>query len=388
MTADTSPVAIAGAGMAGLTTALLLARQGLPVELFERAPALSEVGAGIQLSPNAGRILSALGLDAALDARAIRPDFVAMRSGRDGHEIARVPLGETALARYRAPYRVIHRADLQAVLLEAAEASPAIALHLGAAIEAPVQDDDGVTITSAGRERRFGVLIGADGVWSATRPAVNATAASPTGQTAWRAVLPADTNTRHVDLWLARDAHIVRYPVAGGQMTNIVVITADRSTELADHEQETALPTAPLARLAPELRALLARPSGWTRWPLCAVKPDGAWTNQRIALVGDAAHAMLPFLAQGGAMAIEDAAELSAAIARDGVSPEALAAYARRRKSRVSTIWHEAARLAGIYHLGRPASIARDLALAALGPERLIARMDSIYGWRPSALPT
>lgn len=389
---DADRIAVAGAGIAGLTCALQLARLGFGVDVYERAATLSEVGAGIQLSPNVGRLLSRLGLDAALDAHAVRPEAVQMRSGRDGRKIARVPLGDAALERYGSPYRVIHRADLQRVLVDAATASPRISLTLGAAVLATSERTGGVTVELASGQRHARLLIAADGVWSSLRAAVNGVPARQTGQTAWRAVIardPAAEAPPTTDLWLAPHVHVVRYPIAGGMLSNIVVVMADRWADApaGQPERETTLPAAPLARLDPALGRLLQSVPSWTRWPLCSVDPTAEWTRGRIALVGDAAHSMLPFLAQGGAMAIEDATELAAAVGLHGPTEAALAAYERHRKPRVVAIWREAERLARIYHLPYPASLARDLALAALGPRRLLERMDRIYGWHPSTSP-
>ncbi|MGX1100024.1 FAD-dependent monooxygenase [Amorphus sp. MBR-141] len=390
---DPGRIAVAGAGIAGLTSALQLARLGHDVDVYERATTLSEVGAGIQLSPNVGRLLSQLGLDAALDAHAVQPDSVQMRSGRDGRTIARVPLGDAALMRYGAPYRVIHRADLQRVLVDAVAASPRVTLTLGATILSASERDGGVTLELASGPRRAPLLVVADGVWSTLRAAVNGVTARATGQTAWRAVVdrpPSESEAPPTtDLWLALRVHVVRYPIAGGARSNLVVVMADpAAADPADRlNAETALPAAPLARLDPGLRRLLEAVPSWTRWPLYSVDPGARWTRGRIALVGDAAHAMLPFLAQGGAMAIEDAAELAATIGMHGPTEAALAAYERRRKPRVVAIWREAERLARIYHLPYPASLGRDLALAALGPARLLKRMDRIYGWRPPTPP-
>jgi salicylate hydroxylase len=390
---DEGRIAVAGAGIAGLTCALQFARLGYDVDVYERAAALSEVGAGIQLSPNVGRVLSQLGLDAALDARAVRPIAVQMRSGRDGRPIARVPLGDAALERYGSPYRVIHRADLQRVLADSARASPRITLHLGETVLKAHEQDGGMTIELSTGERRASLLIAADGVWSTLRPSVNDMKARYSGQTAWRAVVASPTagidTAPTTDLWLASSAHVVRYPVGGGALSNIVAVIADPAAAdpAGPLDAETALPEAPLARLDPGLRELLRSVPSWTRWPLYSVDPGGAWTRGRIALVGDAAHSMLPFMAQGGAMAIEDATELVAAVRLHGATPAALAAYERRRKPRVTHIWREAERLARIYHLPYPASLGRDLTLAALGPARLLRRMDRIYGWRPSSPP-
>lgn len=389
---DEGSIAIAGAGIAGLTCALQFARLGYDVDVYERAASLSEVGAGIQLSPNVGRALSELGLDAGLDAHAVRPEAVQIRSGREGRQIARVPLGEAAFDRYGSPYRVIHRSDLQRVLMDAVRASSRIALHLGeTAHTAGAHAGGGVRLELASGPRDVRLLIAADGVWSALRAGVNGVKPRFSGQTAWRAVVDrsAADDPPTTDLWLAPHVHVVRYPIASGTLSNIVAVLADRTgaDPFGSLAEETALPAAPLARLSTGLRDLLQSVPSWTRWPIHAVSPNAAWTKGGIALVGDAAHSMLPFLAQGGAMAIEDATELAAAVALHGATPAALAAYERRRKPRVAHIWREAERLARIYHLPYPASLGRDLTLAALGPARLLRRMDRIYGWRPSAPP-
>ncbi|WP_018698097.1 FAD-dependent monooxygenase [Amorphus coralli] len=389
---EAGSIAVAGAGIAGLTSAIQLARRGHTVDIYERAAALSEVGAGIQLSPNVGRVLSALGLDDALDAVAVRPRSVEMRSAATGRLIARVPLGQAAEARFGAPYRVIHRADLQRVLLDAALASPSIRLHLDRCVTDVSQTDDAVSIDLSGEQRAAALLLACDGVWSALRPAVSQARAKPTGQTAWRTVIDEPGNAAEpvTELWLGPDVHIVRYPVAGGAGSNIVVVMADAGSSPAPGATETPgrLPENRLSRLDPSLRETLLSVSTWTRWPLFGVDPRAPWTKGRIGLLGDAAHAMLPFLAQGGAMAIEDATELAIAVEEHGATPQALVAYERRRKPRVGPIWREAGRLARVYHLGVPASLARDMALAALGPERLLRRMDHIYGWQPTTLPT
>lgn len=388
---DEGRIAVAGAGIAGLTCALQFARLGYSVEVLERAPVLSDVGAGIQLSPNVGQVLSELGLDAALDAHAVRPDAVQMRSGRNGRAIARVPLGDVAVERYGAPYRVIHRADLQRVLVAAVQASSRIALRLGETVLEAREADNRLDLRLASGPRQAHLLIAADGVWSTLRGGVSGVEARHSGQTAWRAVVerePTDTPPT-TDLWLAPNAHVVRYPIAGGTRSNIVAVLAEAPS--ADPQavscQESTLPAAPLARLDPGLRRLLQAVPSWTRWPIYSVAPGAEWTRGRIALVGDAAHSMLPFLAQGGAMAIEDATELTAAVALHGATPAALAAYERRRKPRVTHIWREAQRLARVYHLPYPASLGRDLTLAALGPARLLRKMDRIYGWRPATPP-
>ncbi len=390
------PVAIVGAGIAGLTLSLALARRGIRSRIVERAAVLAEVGAGLQLSPNASRLLIDLGLGPALDAAAVRPEALAVRDARGGGEIVRLPLGAAVEAAYGAPYLVIHRADLQAALLAAVRGSDAITLDLGATLDEVVTVDGTVGVRSRAGDQepvRWSVeaLVGADGVRSWTRG--NVLGAGPavyTGRTAWRATLPIETVPDRGDLssvsglWLGAKAHLVHYPVKGGREINLVAAVDD-----AWRDEGWDVPGDPdvlqrAFRTWPDpVRRLLAAPASWRKWALCGAPPDAPWTRGRIALIGDAQHAMLPFVAQGGAMAIEDAAVLARHIA-DGQGPmEArLAAFAAARGARVRAVVATARRNATVYHLSGLPAVARNAALRAMGPKGLARSMDWIWGWR------
>ena len=230
-------IIIAGAGIGGLTAALALTRAGYRAVVLEQAARLEEAGAGIQLSPNATRILFELGLGERLRPLAVAPQAIRILGGNSGREIARIPLGHTAEQRYGAPYWVIHRADLQAVLASAIEQSPDITLRLGTRAEDFALHQHGITVqarTAQGPRDEQGIaLIGADGLWSALRARLGVRSQPTFAQrTAWRAVvpaaaMPAELREPVTSLWLGRDAHLVHYPVKAGREVNIVAIVRD-----------------------------------------------------------------------------------------------------------------------------------------------------------------
>jgi 2-polyprenyl-6-methoxyphenol hydroxylase-like FAD-dependent oxidoreductase len=391
---------IAGAGIGGLTAALALATKGFRVVVLEKAERLEEVGAGLQLSPNASRVLIDLGLKPRLAARAVVPEAVSIMSARAGGEIARLPLGEAATQRAGAPYWVIHRADLQAGLLAEAKAHPDIELRLGCQFEDATAHAKGLTVVQrSGNHRQQDValaLIGADGVWSTVRHQLFPHAGAQfSGLIAWRGTLearqlPRELTAARVQLWMGPDAHLVAYPISAGRQINVVAVvpgTWNRpgwSTEgsAAEVKNAFASPHWPAAA-----RMMLGAVDGWRKWALFGVPDSAAWASGAIALLGDAAHAMLPFAAQGAGMAIEDAAVLAKTLSEsrlDGAAgvAAALKDYAALRRPRVGKVQRAARRQGQIYHLGGPMALARDLTIQALGPQRLLARQGWIYGWR------
>jgi salicylate hydroxylase len=397
--ATSRTIFIAGAGIGGLTASLALAQQGFRVVIIEKAERLEEVGAGLQLSPNASRVLVGLGLQDRLAGRVVVPEAISLMSARGGGEIIRLPLGEAASQRAGAPYWVMHRADLQAALQAAVNDQPDIELRLGCQFEDAAAHAKGLTIVQrSGMTRRHDLalaLIGADGIWSTVRnhlfPQVQPRFS---GLIAWRGTLeatqlPREYASRRVQLWMGPNAHLVAYPISGGRQINIVVVvpgTWNRPgwSAPADGNElrsEFASPTWPGSA-----RMMIGAVDGWRKFALFTV-PDGfRWTDGAIALLGDAAHAMLPFAAQGAAMAIEDAAVLAKSLAGCDQSGPSIAAalqrYARLRRSRVARIQRTARGNGRIYHLTGPLALARDLAIRALGADRLLARQNWIYDWR------
>ena len=393
MTSDR--VLIAGAGIGGLTAALALARQGIEVTVFEQAEALQEAGAGIQLSANAVRVLVELGLAERLEPAIVEPTAVRLRAGSSGRDIAIMPLGAASLKRYGAPYWVVHRADLQAALIAAVAAEPRITLTLGTRVD---HFWIGVTRVRAivnrggsSTDHDGSALIGADGLWSRLR-ALLGDDAEPrfAGRTAFRAVVPAaqlQDRDPVVNLWIGPGGHLVHYPIRGGAAVNVVAVTADRWRSYSwstGADRDEVLRRFPSSAWAPAARQVLMAPERWQKWALYDRAPSTLWGHGPVTLLGDAAHPMLPFLAQGAAMAIEDAAVLAREIARSpGDRVAALRNYEAARQLRTARVQRAARRNDFRYHLRQPAASVRDAVLRALGGERLLAQYDWIYRWRP-----
>jgi salicylate hydroxylase len=397
-------IVVAGAGIGGLTAALALAAAGFRVVVIEQAERLEPTGAGLQLSPNASRILLGLGLAERLRAVVVRPSAIRVMAAKTGRELLSTPLGATAEARYGSPYWVIHRGDLHAVLLAAAAEEPDITVALGRKVDALAIHANGVTVhatyQNASAETHGIALIGADGLWSRVHAQLHSGPAPRfANRIAWRATVPAEAAPPQfrepiVHLWLGRNSHLVHYPVNSGRTINIVAIARDQwrqegwsvacdPQEVRERFRDT--------QWAQEARSLLALPASWLKWALFDRAPLLAWGRGPVTLLGDAAHPMLPFLAQGAAMAIEDAAVLAAAIGpasalerTDAFS--ALAAslrnYEAKRRVRTADVQRGARINAALYHLGGPVGYLRDLVLARLNGERFLTRYDWIYDWK------
>jgi salicylate hydroxylase len=394
-------VIIAGAGIGGLTAALALAQRGFEVTLLEAADRLEEVGAGLQLSPNAARVLVALGIAERLKPHVVVPEHLAVRNARSGRLLAQGPLGATSAQRYGAPYWVIHRGDLQAALCEAVATTPGITLKLGSKVQSFTAEPDGVAVSASHGSQplaaRAQALIAADGLWSTLRQQLgHATAPRSAGQTAWRTLVPIEAAPRSaalpaVNLWLGADAHLVHYPVKSGRMINVVAIVEDDwrepgwSTPGATRELLDRFSTEQWHASARDLLAACGR---WQKWALFDCPPlatwGTTWGNGRVTLLGDAAHPMLPYLAQGAAMAIEDAAVLAACLDCNPDVPVALRTYEASRLPRTTRVQRGASRNGTVYHLSGAGAALRSLALMAMGGDRLISRYDWLYGWTPA----
>jgi salicylate hydroxylase len=311
----------------------------------------------------------------------------------------RVPLGEKATQRYGAPYWVIHRGDLQAALSDAAVQDLNIVLRLGMSMEDFATHPHGVTVSARGTTGLWTehghALIAADGLWSAARTRI-ASKAPPrfAGRTAWRALVPAaqlapEFRDPIVYLWLGRDAHLVHYPVKGGKLINVVVITADDWSGPGWSEPASRIDL--LARLssrrwAPQAHSIFRAPDAWLKWALYESEPLTSFAQGAAALLGDAAHAMLPFLAQGAAMAIEDAAVTAQCLARMPDDPAAAwQSYSAIRRGRTRKVQRLAARNGKRYHRAGAAAMLRNTAMRLLGGERLLQNYDWLYDWRPPA---
>jgi len=312
-----------------------------------------------------------------------------MRSGRTGEPIVSLPLGAAARRAYGAPYRLLHRADLQSLLLEAVQRDDQIELRLGEEASAVAQTGDAVTLSSGGMDYSFDCIVAADGVRSRLKDGVRgATPSRPSGRTAWRTTIPIGIAPRDLPhdrttVLLSRAAHVVIYPVRSARLINVIVVLEEDWAE--DGWSEPGDAAVLQKRFDGDSTRYISRLTSldlnWTHWCLSEVEPGGNWVDGRIALAGDAAHAMLPFLAQGAAMAIEDADILARELS-NGPVVDALRRYEALRRPRVSQVWKKARQAGQIYHLGGAMAVARDLTMTALGGPKLLQRYDWIYGWK------
>ena len=389
-------VAVVGAGIGGLTAALALARQGHSVTIAERRTGFGEAGAGIQLSPNATRVLWELGLETAVRRAACEPSGVAIRSLRTGAAIGAMRLGPELEQLYGSPYLVIGRQDLHTALLDAVRGRPEIRIKVGRSLTSIDEASGRVRLTLATGSGQAETLeadlaVGADGIGSATRTLLgDGRVPAFSGEVAYRALVPreaAPVSLARPDtgLWLGPGRHVVHYPIAAGRLVNVVAV-APRPAPVegwsAPVERDAVL--AAFADAAPPLAALLAAAPAWSAWSLADL-PARTAGRGRVALLGDAAHPVLPYLAQGGALAIEDAAVLASCLARETDPAAALAAYRRTRLPRVCRVQATARRNGRIFHARGPVALARNLVMARLGPDGMADRQAWLYGWRPDA---
>lgn len=396
---------IAGGGIGALAAALAVARAGWEVRLYEQAGAFSEVGAGLQLGPNATRILQGWGLGPALSQVAAFPERLCVRSAPSGRVLGNLVLGQRSVERYGAPYATLHRGDLHALLLGSVAGRAAVHLNLNAPVSNYDLTPDGVELGWVDGHRVEGdVLIGADGLWSQVRRQGLADGApQPSGHLAYRALvrqrdLPAALRSQQVSVWLGPRLHVVSYPVRAGEMLNVVVIVQGEPPADIENWDHAGLSADVHSALTGNCTALLdlaqAMPS-WRLWALCERAPLSSADQMafgRVALLGDAAHPMRPYLAQGAGMAIEDAAELGRCLA--GVAkpladvPLALRRYALQRWERNARVQARAVRNGRIFHATGPVRLGRDVALRLLG-QRLLD-LPWLYGEAAasSAVPT
>lgn len=379
---------IAGGGIGGLTAALALHARGASVDLFERASVLTEAGAGVQLGPNAVRVLDGLGLGDGLRSIGSAPVAAEIRDADSGRLLLRTPLGEAAHERWGAPYLQVHRSDLQRLLIDTVEQRGAARMSLG--VEVTSVGADGQVGLSGGACERYDVVIGADGLRSRVAASLFGDDAPRfTGQVAWRAVVDRAVVDAPVDpvaaVWIGAGRHLVCYPLRGGRSVNIVAVVEQDWREEGWRQSGDPHTLAGLFADWPvPVPQLLRAVSETWRWALFDRAPRPQWSRGRATLLGDAAHPMLPFLAQGAAMAIEDAAVLAARLEVGPSVEAALAAYEHERRPRTSKVQAWSRRNARLFHL--PPSLARAAFGAASlldGPSKGMSRFDWLYGWRP-----
>ena len=388
----TQQLLIAGGGIGGLAAALAAAQAGWEVRLFERAAEFSEVGAGVQLGPNVTRILYRWGLEQALLSFAACPDRLQIRNAVSGAELGMLPLGSEIHSRYGAPYVTIHRADLHNLLGAAVMSQADIHINLDRCLISFRDDGRAVTMTTTASQRVEGdALLGADGGWSRVRQILlNDGPPIFTGHLAYRAMLnqaalPEALRSAQVTAWLGPHLHVVQYPVRGGEWMNVVAIVRgeqpedmqhwDHGANAADLLRATGAVCAPLRDLLAAAPEASVNDHAWRLWAL-ADRPPVQSADQiargHVALLGDAAHPMRPYLAQGAGMAIEDASELARALSMDAVDvPTRLLRYAQARWQRVGRVQARSIRNGEIYHATGLMRVGRDASIRLLG-QRLL----------------
>jgi len=373
-------VVIAGGGIGGLAAAVACAQRGVPVQLLERAAQLSEVGAGIQIGPNVTRILQAWGLGAALAQVAAFPEQLQARDAQTGQVLGTLTLGARAQATYGAPYATIHRADLQALLHRAAQ-SAGVDLRLGQSVQGWQGSEAALQVNTAqGLSLLASALIGADGVWSAVRQQLLGDApARFTGHLAYRALmaqadLPTHLRSDQVTVWMGPRLHVVHYPVRSGQWLNLVAIVHGAKPEQSqdwDQAGQTQALMQAMGAVGRDLHERLASVPAWRQWALhdrAPVSAPGQMAQGRVALLGDAAHPMRPYLAQGAGMAIEDAQVLAQCLSAGSVPvTQQLQAYAEQRWARNARVQSRAIRNGRIFHATGPVALGRNLSMRLMG---------------------
>jgi 3-hydroxybenzoate 6-monooxygenase len=350
---------VSGGGIGGLAAALVLARNGHKVTVLEQSAAFGEIGAGIQLGPNIFKMFEYLGLTEAINRVAFFPTGLGMNDVRTGEKVVRIPLGDAAHAVYGYPYGVIYRPDIHQVFLDACSALPNVLLRTSSKVESFAQDAGGVQVRIAGGEVLQGdALIAADGLWSRIREAVVGDGKPRvSGHIAYRAVLKREEVPSHlwsddVLLWGGEKTHLVHYPLRRGELFNLVaVFHSNKYDEGWNTFGDTAELNERFAQAVPQVKELLGRIETWKMWVLCDREPVKNWSDRRVTLLGDAAHPMLQYLAQGAGQAIEDAVVLGEALRFTGNDVEqAFQKYQQSRYLRTGRVQLTARFYGDIYH--------------------------------------
>ena len=384
------PVLVAGGGIGGLAAALALTRQGLSVKVLEQSAQLGEIGAGIQLGPNAFSAFDALGVGERARGRAVYIDEMVMHDALDETLVGRIPTGEAFRKRFGNPYAVIHRADVHMSLLEGAQESDRIEVLTSITVQRVDQDADGVTVHDAkGGTHRGLAVIGADGVKSAIRRQYVGDDARVSGHVVYRAVVdkanfPANLQWNAASIWVGPNCHLVHYPLRGGEQYNVVVTFHSRNKEewsIKEGSREEV--QSYFEGICAKARQLIDLPMDWKRWATADREPIGRWTFDRATLLGDAAHPTLQYLAQGACMALEDAVTLGEALRVNGNDfAKAFELYQRSRVARTARIVLSAREMGRIFHARGVERLVRNDLWKGRTPERFYDAMEWLYGWR------
>lgn len=383
------PVLVAGGGIGGLAAALALVRQGFRVKVLEQAPDIGEIGAGMQLGPNAFHAFDALGVGELARSRAVYTDFMVMHDALDEYQVGMIPTGEAFRQRFGNPYAVIHRADAHGSLLEGVQASGQIEFLTSTRAERIEQDADGVTVHDQhGRAHRGLALIGADGVKSVVRQQFVGDEARVTGHVVYRAVVdkadfPQDLQWNAASIWVGPNCHLVHYPLRGGEQYNVVVTFHSREAEQwGVTEGSKAEVQSYFQGICPRARQLIDLPKSWKRWATADREPIDQWSFGRVTLLGDAAHPTTQYMAQGACMAMEDAVTLGEALRVHGNDVEkAFDLYQRSRIARTARIVLSSREMGRIYHAKGVERLVRNDLWRGRSPERFYDAMEWLYGW-------
>lgn len=384
------PVLIAGGGIGGLAAALALARQGFDVKVLEQSPEIGEIGAGVQLGPNAFAAFDALGVGESARSLAVYTDRMVMLDAIDESVVCDVPFGEAFRRRFENPYAVMHRADVHGLLYEAVRATDRIEFLTSTHVEHIEQSSDRVTaLDSRGHSHHGSALVGCDGVKSAVRQQLVGDPVRVSGHVVYRAVVdadafPPDLRMNAPVVWAGPNCHLVHYPLRGGEQYNVVVTFHSREPEnwsVTEGSQAEVLSYFEGISAVP--RQLLQLPKSWKRWATADRDPIARWTYQRVTLLGDAAHPMLQYLAQGACMALEDAVTLGQALrVHDGSLAAAFVRYERSRVARTARVVLLAREMGRIYHARNVERLVRNELWKGRTPERYYDALEWLYGWR------
>ncbi|WP_432260952.1 3-hydroxybenzoate 6-monooxygenase [Cupriavidus sp. TMH.W2] len=386
----TGKVLIIGGGIGGLAAALALARQGIRIELLEQAEQIGEIGAGIQLAANAFAALDALGVGEAARSRAVFTDYLSLRDAIDTQVIAEVDVGQAYRERFGNPYAVIHRADIHLSILEAVQDHPLIAFRTSTRVEQLLQDEHGVTVIDQhGEQHRGDAVIGCDGVKSAIRQALIGDEPRVTGHVVYRAVvdvdnMPPDLQVNAPVVWAGPHCHLVHYPLRGGQQYNLVVTFHSREAEtwgVREGSKEEVLSY--FEGIHPLPHQMLDRPTSWKRWATADRDPVERWSFGRATILGDAAHPMTQYVAQGACQALEDAVTLGAAVqAADGDYAAAFRLYEQARIPRTARVLYAARDMGRVYHAKGVDRLVRNSLWTGRTQAQFYDALQWLHGWR------
>jgi len=382
-------VLIAGGGIGGLATAIGLAQKGIASTVLEKAAELGEIGAGIQLGPNAFHAFDYLGVGDAARDMAVYIDNLHLMDALTGDEITRIPLDDAFRTRFGNPYAVVHRGDLHGVFLKACEAHDLVDLRTSAAVMRYDQDDTSVTVTLASGERVAGaLLIGADGLWSNIRKQlVGDGAPRVSGHTPYRSVvpvdpMPADPRRNAVTRWAGPKWHSVHYPLSGWKLFKLVVTYHNDAAEpVAGQPVSHDEVRKGFEHIHPRAQQIIEKGTDWKLWVLCDRDPIMTWVDGRVALLGDAAHPMLQYFAQGACMAMEDAVCLAHEMSGADDLTWALQSYQDKRRLRTARVQLQSRQIGEhVYHPAGAHAALRNAVMGARGPDQWYDQIDWLYG--------